>query len=319
MKKTFIILASILTAAGVALIICALFACGFDLDGFGGSKTEINEYTVNESFDSIEICGKEADVILKPSEDGTFKAVCGESEKIGFTVSVQNGTLRISCDDRREWYDFISFLFPGDTSVTVYLPSDSYGSLQIENGTGDVTVPSDFTFGNVDISASTGKVICCASSSGLFRVKTDTGNVRLDGINAKEADLASATGNIVASAVRCEGGISIKVSTGNVDLSDVECGGLTTEGSTGRVTLKNVTAEGGFNIKRSTGNVRFESCDAESVTVKTSTGNVTGSFLSAKVFVTHSSTGRIDVPDTASGGRCEVTTSTGNIILTVDG
>ena len=51
--------------------------------------------------------------------------------------------------------------------------------------------------------------------------------------------------------------------------------------------------------------------------VTTSTGEVTGSLRSEKVFITRSDTGRQDVPKSVTGGRCEITTDTGDIEITV--
>ena len=71
-------------------------------------------------------------------------------------------------------------------------------------------------------------------------------------------------------------------------------------------------------IKRSTGKVEFNQCDADTIYVKTNTGSVTGSLLSEKVFITDTDTGKVDVPKTITGGRCEITTDTGNIIISVE-
>ena len=54
------------------------------------------------------------------------------------------------------------------------------------------------------------------------------------------------------------------------------------------------------------------------IMVKTSTGNVKGTLLSDKIFVTDTSTGRVSVPKTTSGGKCEITTSTGDIEIELE-
>ena len=51
--------------------------------------------------------------------------------------------------------------------------------------------------------------------------------------------------------------------------------------------------------------------------VETDTGDVTGSLLSDKVFITKSDTGSIDVPKTVTGGKCEITTDTGDIKIEI--
>ena len=56
---------------------------------------------------------------------------------------------------------------------------------------------------------------------------------------------------------------------------------------------------------------------AAEILIKTDTGDVKGSLLSEKVFVVQTDTGSIDVPKTVSGGRCEITTDTGDIKISL--
>ena len=70
-------------------------------------------------------------------------------------------------------------------------------------------------------------------------------------------------------------------------------------------------------IKRSTGDVKFDGSDAAEIFIKTDTGDVTGSLLTDKVFITQTDTGNIDVPKTVNGGRCEISTDTGDIKISV--
>ena len=57
----------------------------------------------------------------------------------------------------------------------------------------------------------------------------------------------------------------------------------------------------------------MKECDAAEIFVETDTGDVKGSLLSEKVFIPKSDTGDIKVPKTVTGGRCEITTDTGDI------
>jgi DUF4097 and DUF4098 domain-containing protein YvlB len=81
--------------------------------------------------------------------------------------------------------------------------------------------------------------------------------------------------------------------------------------------MKNLTAKEKLSIERSTGDVIFEGCDAGEIYVKTDTGDVKGTLLSEKVFLTDTDTGKISVPKTITGGRCEVSTDTGDIELSI--
>ena len=89
------------------------------------------------------------------------------------------------------------------------------------------------------------------------------------------------------------------------------------ERSTGDVTLTSVVA-GSFDILTDTGDVKLNLSDAETINIETDTGRVEGSLLSEKIFKCESSTGSVKVPDTHSGGTCKITTSTGNIHITID-
>ena len=101
-------------------------------------------------------------------------------------------------------------------------------------------------------------------------------------------------------------------------MTGVTCKALTSTGSTGKITLNNVVANDLLQIERSTGDVRLENCDAGEIKIKTSTGDVTGTLKSEKIFFASASTGKVRVPKTASGGICEITTSTGDIEIEIE-
>ncbi len=113
------------------------------------------------------------------------------------------------------------------------------------------------------------------------------------------------------------GTLSVKVSTGDVNITDIKCKNVISSGSTGEIYLKNVIAKEKFSIVRSTGDVKLDSCDADEIFIKTDTGDVKGSLLTDKVFITETDTGSTNVPKTTKGGKCEITTDTGDIKFTV--
>ena len=315
MKKRILITAVILAAAGLALFVYSLIASGFDFSNLGNTKYETNTYDVNEKFHSVKIDTKETNIVFKLSSDGKTRVVCEEREKTSHSVSVENETLMIGINDEREWYEFLSF-FRKSLSMTVYLPTNEYEALTIDSGTGDVLIPGDFSFDSIDVKASTGDVNCKACASGNIKLKTSTGDIKAEGIDAESIDISVSTGSININSVVCKGALSAKVSTGRTVMTDVTCKSFITNGSTGDVTLKDVNASDNFNIERSTGDVRFDGCDAGEIFIKTSTGDVGGTLRSEKVFITKTSVGDINVPDTVKGGRCEITTATGDVTIT---
>jgi DUF4097 and DUF4098 domain-containing protein YvlB len=119
------------------------------------------------------------------------------------------------------------------------------------------------------------------------------------------------------SSVTCEGDITVGVSTGKAYLTDVTCKNLTSTGSTGDVSLRNVISKEKISVERSTGDVTLDRSDAADLFITTSTGDVEGSLLTDKVFITKTDTGCINVPNSITGGRCEITTETGDIKISI--
>ena len=73
-----------------------------------------------------------------------------------------------------------------------------------------------------------------------------------------------------------------------------------------------------MNIDTDTGDVKLDACDANSIDIETDTGDVMGSLLTPKIFDTDTNTGRVSVPQSSEGGLCKITTSTGDIEISVN-
>lgn len=314
--RIWLIIATALVVVGAIVFTAALAACGWDFSKLSTVKFETNSYSGSDSIASILVDTDTADIRFAPSEDGQWKVVCHEAEKMNHTVSVEDGVLTIKVGDEREWYDHIG-IWVGSEKVTIYLPEQEYASLVIQESTGDVEVPKDFRFGTIDINVSTGDVKNYASASGAIKITASTGDIHVESVSAASMELSVTTGHVTGCDLTCEGKLSVDVSTGDARLTDVRCENFTSDGSTGDLILKNVVAAGKMSIDRSTGDVKFDACDAAQIQVDVDTGDVTGSLRSDKIFIVRSSTGDIDVPATTSGGKCQITTSTGDIKIRI--
>jgi len=280
------------------------------------SKYETNQHQITEEFSSISINTNTADVKFVVSQDSSCSVVCYEQSNLKHSVSVKDGTLLISVLDSRKWYEHIGINF-SSPSITVYIPKGDYGALSINSDTGDVSIPKDYKFTSIDISEDTGSITNFASSSGHVRIKTDTGSIIVESTSANSISLSTSTGRITASQIACKGEFFVGVSTGRVQLIDIRCKNLISRGDTGDISMKNVISTEKLSVERDTGDVRFEGCDAAEIFVKTDTGDVVGSLLSQKIFIVKTDTGSIDVPHSVSGGKCQITTDTGDIRITV--
>ncbi|MBO7217804.1 MAG: DUF4097 family beta strand repeat protein [Clostridia bacterium] len=318
MKRTklWIIIATALIIVGAAIFTAALSAADWDFSKFQTTKYETNTHSLSDDFSSILINSDTADIEFIASRDGKCQVVCFETQKLIHSVSVDDNALVIENRDERKWYEFLSFNIK-TPKITVYLPRLEFSALSINESTGDVKIPKDFRFENLEILVSTGDISSAAVTTNTAKIKTDTGDITLRDTTAKTLDLWVSTGKVSLFDTVCEDNITIKVSTGKTDLQNIHCKNLKTTGNTGDIILKSVIASEKFEIERTTGDISFEGADAAEIFIKTDTGDIKGSLLSEKIFITETDTGYIDVPKTITGGRCEITTDTGNIKIAI--
>ena len=295
--KIWLIIAGICVILGPALIIGATAAAGGG-NLFNAQKYETVTHEIGSTFDQIAVDTDITDVTIATANEKQCRVECSEPEKMKHTAEVENGTLVIRSSDSRQWYEHLFSFASHSPKVVIYLPQSAYASLQIDTHTGDVTIPSGFTFDTLTVNNNTGDVECSASVTKTLTVKEDTGDISLSCPNAGELDITASTGDIDVTSAKVKGTVSVKSSTCDITLTDT-------------------VAEKKFQIESSTGDVGFRGCDAADIKVKTSTGDVTGTLLSDKIFVTDTSTGDVKVPQTSSGGRCEISTSTGDILIQI--
>ena len=275
--KIWLIIATTLLLTGCIIFGGVMTVYKWDFSKLSTNKYETNKYDIADNFKNISINVKTADIVFVASEKAKTEVVCYEQDNANHEVSVDNDTLTIKLVDERKWYEYIGINFR-TPKITVYLPQGEYGNLNIDSSTGDIDIKN---------------------------------------LSAENINLTVTTGEIEAKSITCNGDFKTTVSTGEVELKDVSCKNLFSNGNTGHISLKDVIAEEKLTIERSTGDIKFELCDANEIFVKTDTGDVKGSLLSDKVFITQTDTGSVNVPKTTTGGKCEITTDTGDIKITV--
>lgn len=294
----WLIIASLLVISGAVISAAALSSKGWDFGKLGTVNMKTNRREITEDFSNISIIADIEDIRILASTDNTASVIFVEEEKQRHSADVINGTLNISFNDTREWYEKIGVFSTKGPSITIYLPKTSYDALSIDSDTSDILLPKGFTFNSIKIKNSTGDIEMTDSTVGTLELTTTTGDMEIENIT-------------------CADDIKIGVSTGDVELSNVTCRSLYSTGDTGEMEMQNVIAQNTFNITRTTGDVGLDACDAAEITVTTDTGDVSGSLKSGKIFVTSTDTGIVKVPKTSSGGKCEITTDTGNIIFSM--
>ncbi len=275
--KIWLIIAFSLVLLGCIIFGSVMTMFKWDFTKLSTVKYETNNYDINENYKDISIETNTADIVFMPTESLKTSVVCREQKNMKHSVAVKDDTLVIEVVDTRKWYEYIGINF-GATKITVYIPQVEYGRLSVNGSTGDISI---------------------------------------ENISADALDLSVSTGRITVSDTTCKSDVKINVSTGKTNLTDVKCKNLTSSGNTGDISLKNVIAAETFSIERSTGDIKLDGCDAAEIFIETDTGDINGTLLSEKVFITETDTGSIKVPNSVTGGRCEITTDTGNIKIDV--
>jgi len=314
--RAWILTAVVLIFIGACLFIGVMAANGWDFSMLSTERFITNKYTVNESFRDISINVDTTDITFVLTNEKQCTVECKESDKVRHSVFVENETLMIKTNDMRKWYDHVEISFDSPT-MTVHLPKDEYGTLQIETHTGHITLPKELNLDNMKIDGNTGNVTSFSSLTGKIEISLSTGNVKLDNVTAESARIHTSTGKISLDSVQVQKEIELTTSTGKITLSNVQANSFNSQSSTGSVALENATVKEKMSIETNTGAVRLDLCDASEIKISTSTGDVSGTLITEKIFICETSTGDIDVPKTTSGGRCEITTSTGDIEIKV--
>lgn len=340
MKKSAIvaiIVAAILLVAGTALFLAGFAMMNFNFKGMTDMKYTTQTHKITEDFSSISIKISVADIAFIVSDSGESRVECYENDKHIHTVAVNDGVLCIGEKKSFNVFNFINIDFD-HPRVTLYLTRTEYDSLHINSDTSLIVVPREFSFGGCNIQNRTGNVSYTAPTATGLSIKTTTGRIMVSDISVSEnIYLQANTGHVTLTSAQVGGHLFVHTTTGRIHLEDVDCGhvdlesstgdktvlrlncaSLISESSTGRSSFTDVIAEGKISIDADTGDVKLERCDAAELSIETDTGDVSGSLLSEKIFYAETDTGRIRVPHTTGGGKCEVTTDTGDITFTVE-
>ena len=272
-------------------------------------EPEHRTYDINESFSGIRIEVDTADLKIVPTS-GEAKVVC-EGD---FTVEVKDGSLRVTeINDRRSWLERIFTKY--EYEVTVYLPEAEYDTLSVECDTGEVDI-DEIRVKAVTVTVDTGDIELSGITSETITILNETGLIDVENCRADIFEIRNETGKVELSDIECS---SIKAinETGRIEITNARAEAAYIEVETGDIKLDDVIASGKLTITADTGDIKFKHCDGSEVYITSNTGNVKGSFLTDKIIFAESDTGRIDVPHLTSGGKCEITTDTGDIIITI--
>lgn len=297
--KRIVISAAILLVAVGGLMTAAAMAIGnFDIHHMKGLSFEMKTFEVKEGFSDIHVEDAESNVRILRATDGKCKVICPEKQggSVYHTVTVSNGVLSVQRHDARKWYQYIGISF-GIPEVEVYLPKKEYGQLSVRSTAGGIQVDDGFTFESVSLNSVSGSVRMYSEVKKVLTAESTSGRVTIE--NASPETLAA------------------KSSSGRILLSHIRSGEITARSTAGKIELTDVIAEKNLYAKSISGGVALHGCDGGTIKIESTSGSVKGTILSDKIFIANSTSGRVDVPRSAVGGECEITTTSGRIDIEI--
>ena len=310
-KRTIILLLAIILVVVGGIFMGVNLKAAFDKEK---EKLEELTYTPDGAIENFDFSLDITDIEFIPSE--TTKVEYQDSEYVKHTITVEGTTLKVTSVDTRNWYNRVFHFVSISFKVKVYIPAGSYNELIIDNETGDLKIPSGFTFNNVNIKQSTGDVSFNANVVNDIKIKVSTGDINFDGINAGTVSINGSTSDLRMDASTIKS-LNVDLSTGHTTLKSVNAETITITCDTGKVALTDTILTGDLTISTSTGSVKLYDSDAANIYVTTSTGDFEAKLLSSKVFIVDTNTGDKNVPETTTGGKCKFTSSTGDITVEI--
>ena len=314
MKKGLLIAAAALCGLGIVWFLIAGLLTGFHFSQKGVWKTETRTYELNDNnFTKINLSTGDMNVSFYPSDNGKNYLVCEEMPDCAVEMTVSNGTLTVKKTGNGHWFG----IFVGEESATFYLTKTAFEALNLECGSGSVTIGAEFSFEKADITCGSGGILLGAKTK-FLTAKNGSGDLQLDSFNGETATLTSKSGQITVKNSVFSGLLTASSESGKTEINHVTAGSIEIKSTSGDILLDHATATGELTAQADSGEISLAGADAAGLTLKSKSGDITGTLQSEKIFITSSKSGRVEVPESLSGGKCKATTDSGNIRLSFE-
>lgn len=305
MKKARIvtlIIASVLLVVGIALVASAWAMNDFDFTKlqttewtekkYETSAEGITEFTLDDMNNSID---------LLPSTDESIHVTYYESEKDVYTITNENGKIKIKYDDLRHWYEYIFNFNLHFEKITIELPADYSGELNLHTTNGSITA-SDMT------------------SLMETRLTTTNGSIEVSGMTVSEnLVLKTNNGSVSINDAAVTKDMELGTVNGRVTLENVKAGDADMHSVNGKVTATNLTSDADVRMVSTNADIVLDRVDTkDSIRCSTTNGKVYGTIVGSMndySISSHTTNGSNNLPtDKESGNKSlEVSTVNGSI------
>ena len=308
-------------AAGLIMVI-AIFAINrfsfrriIENSTSGSKQVEIEEKRIEkditDAFTDIEIICVADHVTIKEAENGICHLAYTEDAYTQYTVTVEQGTLKITQeteDIEWDWKNLKNILpqlldkgftdlgaaIEDSHDLVLTLPAGAYGKINVTNVSGGLEVGENISAEEVNLAAVSGNV----KAEGLINVRninaaTTSGKVELRNMKLSEdINAATVSGGIILENIETSGEVSLATTSGKVEL------------------IESVIGKG--DIDGVSGNILLTNFDADTMEIKLVSGSMKGTIRTPKDFQVETTSGDVSVPN-GSGGVWKIETTSGDV------
>ena len=333
--KRILCISALAFLLGCVLVMSAFLMIGFDFSRLDSRNMVKTEQVIEGEFSNIEISNLQQDLRVVASPDGVCRISYYGNERLSLATVIEDGVLRIVMQDMRDWRDYINIVNAEREMAVLYLPEGSYGTLRVKVGSMDLVLEREICIARLEADVSSGIIDSLAQITDGVDIKGSTGSLHLENVSGGDITIERSSGDVVLKHCRAAkttltlfsgdvvmedvgGEIVATTSSGDIEIEDAELTTLTLKLSTGDVELKRTVVQTELRIETSTGDIVMKRSDAAHMILVTSSGDVELELLRGKGYYVQTSSGSVSYPahDT-NGGLCNVTTSSGDVMITV--
>lgn len=218
----------------------------------------VDPYTYQETIQTLEVDVTTRNVVIVPSEDDSISVSYYEKEDDIWSVTLVDHVLKVTLDEEftiNHWFSW-SFASREVLTLTISIPASQSFDIDAMTNTGDIIVNHFLNVGDLNL-------------------KTDTGRIDIEDIDAASATLDTATGSVHYDLGHIDTKLSIDTNTGSVYITSVEVYQIDVNVDTGSIYLNQVDASK-IDLKSNTGSIYTTDLDLTNRTLKlqTDTGTV---------------------------------------------
>ena len=300
--KQFARIGGLLILLGVILFSATMTVCGWDFTRISTRpQYQEQQLTVKNTNQTIQLSDQDKAIFVGPSEDEDIHLIYFNRGKESYQID-DGDVLSMTYESSYHWYDNILLLDFQLPSVTILLPANFQGSMDLQT-----------TSSKISISDVTAKQAICSTRGGAVYVSHVTG--------AESLALSTTANKIELSDVQLTGALDCQTSDGAILLTDIFAGNLHALTSEGAIVSNNTQTSGTTALKTADARIELENVGVDGdLSLSNKEGKIEGTIAgSMQDFSIQSkaTNGTCNLPEYSTAGdkKLEVTTSDATISL----